>query len=206
MNGSIPGFWVHHQLLVLAQNCVYWFWWCHPNISSSVIPFSFCHQYFAPSGSFPMSQYFSSGGQSTGASGLASVFSMNIQDWFPLGLTGLISLLSNGVSRIFSKYSSKVSILQSSTFFMVQLSYPYMTTGKIIALTIQTFVCKLASLLFKTLSRFVIAFLPRSKSLWISWLQSQYAVILELKKIKSVTVPLFFHIFAMKWWDQMPWS
>ena len=109
---------------------------------------------------FSVTQYFASDGQSTGASASASVsvLSMNIQDWFPLGLTGLISLLSRGVSRILSKYSSKASVLQSSTFFMVQLSHPYMTTGKTIALTIQTFVCKVVSLLLKTLSRFVIAF------------------------------------------------
>ena len=135
-------------------------WWCHPTISPSVIPFSFCLQYFPASGSFPVTQYFASDGQSTGASASASVsvLSMNIQDWFLLGLTGLISLLSRGVSRIFSKYSSKASVLQSSPFFMVQLSHPYMTTGKTIALTIQTFVCKIVFLLLKTLSRFVIAF------------------------------------------------
>ena len=136
-----------------------------------------------------------------------SISSFNeYSDWFPLGLTGLISLLSNEVSRIFSKYSPKVSVLQNLAFFMVQLSHSYLTTGKTIALTIQTFVCKLVSLPFKTLSRFVIAFLPRRKCLWISWLQPPYAVILEHKKIKYVTLPLFSHIFAMKWWDQMPWS
>ena len=89
---------------------------------------------------------------------------------------------------------------------MVQLSHPYMTTGKTIDLSIWTFVGKLMSLLFNMLSRFVITFLPKGKRLLISWLQSS-AVILELKKIKSVTVslfPLFPHLFAMKRWDQMP--
>ena len=87
-------------------------------------------------------------------------------------------------------HNSKASFLQCSTFFMVQLSHPYMTTGKTIALTIRTFVGKVMSLLFNMLSRFVIDFLPRSKCLLISWLQSPSAVILEPKKIKSVTVSI----------------
>ena len=77
-------------------------WWCHPTISSSVIPFSSHLQSFPPSGSFPMSQFFTSGGQSTGVSASASVLPMNIQDWFPLGWTGWISWLSKGLSRVFS--------------------------------------------------------------------------------------------------------
>ena len=76
--------------------------WCHPIISFSVVPFSSCLQSFPASGSFPMSQFCASGGQNTGASASASVLPMNIQDWFPLGLTGLISLQSKGVSRVFS--------------------------------------------------------------------------------------------------------
>ena len=88
--------------------------------------------------------------------------------------------------------SSKVSILWHSAFFIVQLSHPYMTTGKTIALTRQTFVRKVTSLLFNTLSRLVIAFLPRSKHLLILWLQSPYAVTLEPKKIKSVTVSIVY--------------
>ena len=78
-------------------------WWCHPTISSSVVPFSSCLQSFPASGSFPMSQFFISGSQSIGVSALASVLPMNIQDWFPLGWTGLISLQSKGLSRVFSK-------------------------------------------------------------------------------------------------------
>ena len=85
----------------------------------------------------------------------------------------------------------------------LSFSHPYVTTGKTIALTIWTFVGKVMSLLFNMLSRFVIGFLPRSMRLW---LQSLSTVILEAKKIKSVTVPLFPHLFAMKWWDWMPWS
>ena len=126
-------------------------------------PLSSCLQSFPASGSFPVSWLFASGGQSIGASVLASILPMNIQDWFPLGLTGLISLLSKGLSRVFSSTSLKASILWRSAFFMVQLSHLYMTNGKTIALTRRTFVNKVMSLLFNMLSRFVIAFLPRSK-------------------------------------------
>ena len=103
--------------------------WCHPTISSSVIPFS-CLQCFPASGSFPISQFFTSGDQSIGVSVSASALPMNIQDWFPLGLTGWISLQSKGLPRGFSNNSSKASILRRSAFFTVQLSHPYMTTGK----------------------------------------------------------------------------
>ena len=92
------------------------------------------------------------------------------------------------LKSLLQHHSSKASILWCSTFFIVQLSHPYMTTGKTIALTRWTFVDKVMSLLFNMLSRLVIAFLPRSKRLLISWLQSPSAVILESKKIKSVTV------------------
>ena len=153
-----------------------------------------------------MSQLFKSGGQSIGASALASVLPINIQCWSPLGLTGWISLLSKGLSRVFLQHhSSKTSVLWCSAFFIFQLSHPYMITGKIIALTVCTFVGKVMSLLFNMLSRFVIASLQRSKCLFISWLQSPSAVILEPKKIKSVTVSSFFpHLFVMKCWDQTP--
>ena len=92
-------------------------WWCHPIISSSVVPFSSWHQAFPASGSFPLSQLFTSGGQSTGVSVSASVLPMNIQDWFPLGLTGWISLQSKGLSRVFSN-----TIVQKHQFFSAQLS------------------------------------------------------------------------------------
>ena len=164
--------------------------WCHPTISSSVIPFSSCLQSFPTSGSFAVSQFFASGGQSIEASALASVLPKNIQDWFPLGLTGLISLLSKGLSRVFSR-----TMVQKHQFFSTQLSLwsssqPYMTTEKTIALTRWTFVGKVKSLLFNMLSRLVIAFLPRSKCLLISRLQSPSAVILEPKKRKSVIVSI----------------
>ena len=94
------------------------------------------------------------------------------------------------LNSLLQHHNSKALILRHSAFFMVQLSHPYMTTEKSIALTRQTFVGKVMSLLFNMLSRFVIAFLPRSKHLLISWLQSPSAVILEFKKIKSVTVSI----------------
>ena len=92
---------------------------------------------------------------------------MNIHNWFPLGWTGLISLRSTGLSSLLQYHSSKASIPRCSAFFMIQLSHPYMTTGKTKALTRQTFVGKVMSLLFNMLSRLVIAFLPRSKRLLI---------------------------------------
>ena len=104
-------------------------------ISSSVISFSSCLQSFPASESFPMSQLFASSGQSIGASASASVLPMNIQDWFPLGLTGLILQSKGTLKHLFLHHSSKASVLQHSAFFIVQLSYPYMTTGKTIALT-----------------------------------------------------------------------
>ena len=116
---------------------------------------------------------------------------MNIQYWFPSEWTGLISLQSRGLSRVFSKAMvQKASVLWHSAFFIVQLSHPYMTTGKTIPLTRWTFVGKVMSLFFNMLSRLVIAFLPRNKCLLMSWLQLPSAVILELKKIKSVMVSI----------------
>ena len=115
----------------------------HPTISSSVIPFSSLLQSFPASGSFPVRQFFASGGQSIDISASASVLPMNIQDWFPLGWTGWISLQSKGFSRVFSNtWCSRASILWHSAFFIVKLSHPYMTTGKTIALTRCTFVGK----------------------------------------------------------------
>ena len=104
----------------------------------------------------------------------------------------MISLQSEGLTleSLLQHHSSKASILQRSAFFMVHLSHPYMTTGKTIAFTRQTFVGKEMSLPFNMLSRLVIAFLQRSKSLLMSWLQSPSAVILEQKKIKFLTVPI----------------
>ena len=126
--------------------------WCHPTISSSVILFSSYLQSFPESGSFQMSQFFTSGGQSIGVSASTAALPVNTQDWSPLGWTGWISLQSKGLSRVFSNITAKASILQLSAFFTVQPSHPYMTIGKTIASTRWTFVDKVTSLLFKMLS------------------------------------------------------
>ena len=136
--------------------------WCHPTISSSVIPFSACIRSFPATRSFQMSQLFASGGQSVGVSASTSVLPMNMQDWSPLGWTGWISLQSKGLSRVFSNTTVQRHQFQCSALFTVQLSHPYMTTGKTIALTRQTFVGRVMSLLFNMLYRLVITFLPRS--------------------------------------------
>ena len=113
---------------------------------------------------------------------------MDIQRWFPLALTGLISLQSKGFLQ---HHNSKVSILQCSAFFIVHLSHLYMTTGKIIPLIIWTFVGKVMSFIFYMVSMFVITLLPKNKHLLFSWLQSLSIVIVEPKKIKSVTASTF---------------
>ena len=132
--------------------------WCHPIISSSVIPFSSSQPSFPASGSLPMNQLYASGGQRIAVSASASTFAVNIQDWFPLGLTGLISLLSKGLKSLLQHRTSKASVLWRSAFFIVQLSHPYTTTGKTIILTRWTFVGKVKPLLFNVLSIFVIVF------------------------------------------------
>ena len=136
-------------------------------------PSSSCPQSLPASGSFPMSQFFASGSQSIG--GLISFW----MDW--LDLLAVEGTLKN----LLQHHSSKASILLRSAFFIVQLSHPYMTTGKTIALTRQTVVGKVMSLLFNMLCRLVITFLPRSKHLLISWLQSPVAVILEPYTFKN---------------------
>ena len=164
--------------------------WCHPTISSSVVPFSSHLQSFPASGSFPVSQFFTSGSRSIGVSASASVLPMNIQDWFPLGWTGWISLQSKELSRVFLN-----TTVQNHQFFSAQLSlwstftpiHDYWVNHSFDKMT---FVGKAMSLLFNMLSRLVITFLPRSKHLLISWLQSPSAVILEPQKIKSVTVTI----------------
>ena len=167
--------------------------WCPPTISSSVISFSSHLQFFPASGSFPMSQFFASGGQSIGVSASASVLSSEY--------SGLISFRMDwlDLKSLLQHYSSKASILQCSAFFIVQFSHPYKTTGKTIALTRWTFVSKVMSLIFNMLSRLVITFLPRSKRLLISCLQSPPAVIFQPPKI----VCHCFHCFPiyLSWSD-----
>ena len=130
-----PG--VHPNSCPLSQSC-------HPTISSSVVPFSSCLQSLPASGSFQMNQLFTSSGQSIGVSSSTFVLPMNTQDWSPLGWTSWILTLKS----LLQHHSSKASVLLLSTFFIVQLSHPYMTTGKTIALTRWTFVDKVMSLLF----------------------------------------------------------
>ena len=164
--------------------------WCHTTISSSVVPFSSCLQSFPASGSSSESalrirwpKYWSFSfiiSPSNEYSGLIS-FRM---DWLD------VLAVQGTLKSLLKHHSSKASILWYSAFFIVQLSHPYKTTGKTIALTRWTFVGKGMSLLFNMLSRLVIALLPRSKHLLISWLQSQSVVTLEPKKIKSVSVSI----------------
>ena len=136
-------------------------WWCHPTISSSVIPFSSCPQSLPASESFPMSQLFAWGGQSTGV-------------------------------------SASASILQCSAFLTVQLSHPYMTIGKTIALTRRTFVGKVMPLLSNMVSRLVITFLPRGKHLLISWLQSLPLIICIHFTSMSLNYSEIFHSYLLK--------
>ena len=188
MDCSTQHFPVLHNLPEFVQTHVHWVAWCHPTISSSVGS-------SPPVFSFPqhqgLFQWVSSSHQ------MAKVLELQHQsfqwifridflysDWFDL------SAVQGTLKNILQDHSSKASVLWRSAFFMVQLSHLYMATGKTVALTIRTFVSKVMSWLFNTLSSFAIAFLPRSNHLLISWLQPPSAVILELKKIKSVTVSI----------------
>ena len=187
--------WVCSNLCLLSQ-------WCHPTILSSVNPFS-RPQSLPASGSFSKSQLFVSGPKYWSFSiSLSDEYSGLISfriDWF------VILAVQGTLRSLLQHHSSKASVLQRSTFFMAQLSHAYMTSGKTIALTICTIVGKAMSLLFNTLSRFVIAFLPRRKCLLISWLQSPSPVILEPKKIKSVFVFTFSPSMCHEVMDWMPW-
>ena len=152
MNHRTPGLPVHHQLLESTQTHVHWI----GDAMHYLILFSSCLQSLPASGSFPMSQLFAWGGQNIRASASASVLPINTQDWSPLGWTACISFAVQGTLKSLLQHrSSKVSILRCSAFFIIQLSHPYVTTGKTIALTRWT---------------------------------------------------LFPHLYAMKWWLQMPWS
>ena len=123
-------------------------------------------------------------------------------DWYDLlGAQGIFMSLF----QYHSWKKKKNSILQHSAFFMVQLSHPYMTTVKSIALTIQSFAGKVMCMLFNMLFSLIINFLPTSKCLLISWLWSQTAMILELEKLKSVTVSVVSPSICLEWWDWMPW-
>ena len=170
--------------------------WCHPAISSSVIPFSSCLQPFPASVFFPVSQIFASGGQSIGVSASSSVLPMNIQDWFPLGSPCSPKDSQESSTPQFKSINSSAF----SFFFYSLLSHPYMT-GKTIALTRRTFVGKVMSLLFNMLSRLVITFLPRSKHRLISWLLSPSVVILEPPQNKVCHCFHCFPIYLPSWSD-----
>ena len=181
--------------------------WCHPAISSSVVPFSSCPQSLPASQSFPMSQLFTWGGQSTGVSSFSLSPSNEHPGPISFRMDWLDLLAIQGTLKsLLQHHSSKASILWCSAFFMVQLSHPYMITGKTTALTRCTFVGKVMSLLFNTLSRLVIAFHPGSRRLLISYCSLHLQWYWSPKKQSLSLFPLFPHLFAMKWWDWMPWS
>ena len=189
MNYSPPGFPVHHQLSEFAQTHVHW---VGDAIQAS-------HPLSSPSPTFNLSQIKAFSNESALHIRWPKywLFSFNISP--SSEHPGLISIrmdwldllaVQGTLKSLLQHHSSKASVLRCSAFFMVQLSHPYMTTGKAIALTRRTFVDKVMCLLLNMLSRLVITFLPRSKRLLISWLQSPSAVILEPKKIKSVIVSI----------------
>ena len=197
MNCSTPGLPVYHQLLESTQTHVHWVSDAnqpsHPLCSLLLLP-----SIFSSMGVFSNESALHIRWPNIGVSASTSVPPMNTQNWSPLGWTGWTSVQGT-LKSFLQQHSSKASILQCAAFFRVQLSHPCMTTGKIIALTIWTFVGKVISLFFNMISRLVITFLPRSKRLLISWLQSPSAVILEPPKIKSDTVSTVSLIY-------FPWS
>jgi len=188
MKRSTPGLPVHHQLLQFTQTPVHRVG-CHPTISSSVVPFSSCLQSF-PASVFSNESTLGMRWPKYWSFSFSIIPSKEIPGLISFGMDWLDLLVVQGTLKsLLQNHSSKASILWCSAFFVVQLSHPYTTTGKTIALTRWTFVGKVMALLFNMLSRLVITFLPRSKRFLISWLQSPSAVILEPPKIKSATVP-----------------
>ena len=198
MNRITPGLPVHHKLMEFTQTHVHQVGNAiqpsHPLSSPS------CPQSLPASGSFPMSQLFAWGAQSIRVSASTSILPMNNPGLISCRMDWLDLLAVQGTLKsLLYHHSSKASIFRHSAFFTVQLSHPYMTTGKTMALTRWTFVGKVMSLLFNMISRLVITFLPRSNCLLISWLQSPSAVILEPTKIKSDTASTVLTIY-------LPWS
>ena len=194
MDCSTPGLPVHHQLLEPAQTHVHCHW-CYPTISSSVVPFSGLQSIRVFSNESVLhirwSKYWSFSFSISPSNEYSGLISFRT-DWLDL------LAVQGTLKSLLQHHSSSASMLWCSAFFMVQLSHLYMTTGKIIALTRWSFVGKVMSLLFHTLSRFVIAFLPRNKHLLILWLYSPSTMILEPKKVK----PVSFHFFPI----YLPWS
>ena len=204
MNYSTSGLPVHHQLLEFTQTHADWVGNAiqpfHPPSSPSLPAFNLSNiRVFSNESSlhirWPKHWSFSFNiSPSNEYSGLIS-FRM---DWLDL------LAVQGTLKSLLQHHSSKASILQHSAFFTVQVSHSYMTTGKTIALTLCTFVSKVMSLLFNMLSRLVIAFLPRSKCLLISWLQPPSAVDFGAQKYSLSLFPLFPHLLDMKWWDWTP--
>ena len=201
MNHSTPGLPVHHQLPEFTQTHVY-------QVGDAIQP---SHPRSSPSPPAPIPPSIWVNSSHEVAKILELCFSISPSKEDP----GLISfrmdrldlLAVQGILKsLLQHHSSKASILRHSSFFILQLSHPYMTTGKTIDLMRRNFVSKVMSLLFNILSRLVIAFLPRRKCLFISWLQFPSSVILDPKKIKFLTVSIVSPLFAMNWWDWMPWS
>ena len=191
MNCSMPGFPVLHYLPEFAQTHTHW-------VGDTIQPSHLGHPLLLLPSIFPSIRVFSSG--SALPSRWPKYWSFSFSNNPSSEYSGLISFrmdrfdllaVQGTLKSLLQHHSLKALILWYSVYFMVPLSLPYMTTGKTITLTIWTFVSKVMSLLFNTLSRFVIAFLPRSKHLLILWLQWPSAVILEPKKMKSVTISTF---------------
>ena len=180
--------------------------WCHPTISSSVIPLLLLSSIFPSIRVFSNEsalcirwpRYWSFSFSISPSNEHPELISSKM-DWLDL------LVVQGTLKSLLQNHSSKASIFRCSAFFIVWRSHPYMTTGKTIALTRQTFVDKVMSLLFNMLSRMVITFLPRSKRLLVSWLPSPSAVILEPPKNSQSLFLLFPYLFAMKQWDWMPW-
>ena len=200
MDGNTPGFPVLYYLHEFVLTHVHW-------VNDAIQPSHFLLSPSPPALSLSLHQglfqWVSSSHQvakviGASADAVASVLPMNIQGRFTLRLTDLSSLLSKGHSRVLQCYSSNTLIFQYSAFFMVQLSHLYVRTDKKHSFDYMDFVGKWY-LPFNMLSRFIITFLPRSKCLLISWLKSPFTVILEPRKIKSVTVSILFfpHLFGM---------
>jgi len=190
MDCNLPGFLVLHHLLGACSNSCLLSWWCHPIILSSVIPFSsacnLSHKrvFFSElTLHIRWPKYWSFSFGISPSNEYSGSISFRI-DWFDL------LAVQGTLKSLLHHHISKASILKHLTFFMVQLSHPYVTTGKTITLIIWIFGSKVMSLLLNTLSRFIKVFLPGSKCLFISWLQWPSAVILEPKKIKYVIVSI----------------
>ena len=190
MDCSLLGFPVLHCLLEFAQTHVHW-------VDDAIQP---------PHHLSPTSPPALNLSQHQVTFPIFSISSSNIYSWLISFRIDWFDLAVQGTLKSLLQHHSSKTILQFSTFFKVQLSHPHITTGRIITLNIQSFFSKVICLLFNILSMCIIAFLPRIKCLLIFWLQSLSTMILEPKKIKSITVSIFTHLFAVKWWDWMLWS